>query len=246
MTFWPRSLRTLRSIRSRLTGRTDAHGSIVSDRAAAFAPTRARSAFCASGPAQYSSRSDAVGSRTTIRSGRRDRLAALVPGATSAGVLAAISVSHLLNDTIQSLIPSIYPILKSSFAADLLADRAHHAHAAADRLAAAAGWSGCTPIAGRMPYSLVGGMAFSLVGLLLLSVAGTLGTILLAAGPDRASGRPCFIPSRPASRAWRRADGTGSRSRSSRSAATWGRRSARCSPRSSSCRTGSRAWPGAR
>ena len=37
-------------------------------------------------------------------------------GETVAGILAAISVSHLLNDTIQSLIPSIYPILKSSFA----------------------------------------------------------------------------------------------------------------------------------
>ena len=32
--------------------------------------------------------------------------------ATAVGVLAAISVSHLLNDTIQSLIPSIYPLLK--------------------------------------------------------------------------------------------------------------------------------------
>ena len=30
-------------------------------------------------------------------------------------VLIAISVSHLLNDTIQSVIPAIYPILKHSF-----------------------------------------------------------------------------------------------------------------------------------
>ena len=30
-------------------------------------------------------------------------------------VLAAISFSHLLNDTIQSLLPAIYPILKSSY-----------------------------------------------------------------------------------------------------------------------------------
>ena len=29
-------------------------------------------------------------------------------------VLAAISFSHLLNDTIQSLLPAIYPILKAS------------------------------------------------------------------------------------------------------------------------------------
>ena len=32
---------------------------------------------------------------------------------TAVGVLAAISVSHLLNDTLQSLIPSIYPLLKA-------------------------------------------------------------------------------------------------------------------------------------
>ena len=43
------------------------------------------------------------------------RRATKAPGTTVVGILAAISVSHLLNDTIQSLIPSIYPILKSSF-----------------------------------------------------------------------------------------------------------------------------------
>src|SRR5215213_60145 len=37
------------------------------------------------------------------------------PERTVGRVLAAISVSHLLNDTIQSLIPSIYPVLKASF-----------------------------------------------------------------------------------------------------------------------------------
>ena len=35
---------------------------------------------------------------------------------TAFTVLAAISFSHLLNDTIQSLIPALYPILKASFA----------------------------------------------------------------------------------------------------------------------------------
>ena len=33
-------------------------------------------------------------------------------------VLAAISFCHLLNDMVQSLIPTIYPILKSSFHLD--------------------------------------------------------------------------------------------------------------------------------
>jgi len=35
---------------------------------------------------------------------------------TAFAVLAAISFSHLLNDTIQSLLPAIYPLLKASFA----------------------------------------------------------------------------------------------------------------------------------
>jgi FSR family fosmidomycin resistance protein-like MFS transporter len=37
------------------------------------------------------------------------------PENTVFAVLIAISVSHLLNDTIQSVIPAIYPILKQSF-----------------------------------------------------------------------------------------------------------------------------------
>ena len=34
---------------------------------------------------------------------------------TAYAVLAAVSIAHLLNDTIQSLLPAIYPVLKSSF-----------------------------------------------------------------------------------------------------------------------------------
>jgi FSR family fosmidomycin resistance protein-like MFS transporter len=40
------------------------------------------------------------------------------PAKTIFPILAAISVGHLLNDTVQSLIPAIYPILKSSFHLD--------------------------------------------------------------------------------------------------------------------------------
>ncbi len=108
-------------------------------------------------------------------------LAALVPGATSAGVLAAISVSHLLNDTIQSLIPSVYPLLKTSL-------QLTFSQVGLITFALQVTASLLQPLVGMytdrrpLPYSLVGGMASSLVGLLLLSVAGTLGTILLAAG----------------------------------------------------------------
>src|SRR5471030_285914 len=102
-------------------------------------------------------------------------------GATVVGVLAAISVSHLLNDTIQSLIPSIYPILKSSL-------HLNFSQIGLIALTLQLTASLLQPVVGiytdrrPMPYSLVGGMAFSLVGLLLLSVAATLGAILFAAG----------------------------------------------------------------
>src|SRR6266705_2224316 len=36
--------------------------------------------------------------------------------ATAVAVLAGISLSHLLNDTIQAVLPAIYPMLKSAFA----------------------------------------------------------------------------------------------------------------------------------
>src|SRR5215831_5611520 len=38
------------------------------------------------------------------------------PGATAFGVLACVSVSHLLNDTLQSVLPALYPMLKETFA----------------------------------------------------------------------------------------------------------------------------------
>ena len=105
----------------------------------------------------------------------------MASGTTVVGILAAISVSHLLNDTIQSLIPSIYPILKSSF-------QLNFSQIGLIALTLQLTASLLQPVVGMytdrrpMPYSLVGGMAFSLVGLLLLSVAATLATILVAAG----------------------------------------------------------------
>jgi FSR family fosmidomycin resistance protein-like MFS transporter len=102
-------------------------------------------------------------------------------GATAVGMLAAISVSHLLNDTIQSLMPSIYPILKSSFQLNFsqIGLIALTLQLTASLLQPAIGiYTDRRPA----PYSLVAGMAVSLVGLLVLSVAATLGTILVAAG----------------------------------------------------------------
>jgi FSR family fosmidomycin resistance protein-like MFS transporter len=96
-------------------------------------------------------------------------------------VLAAISFSHLLNDTIQSLLPAIYPILKDSYSLSF-------AQIGLITLTLNATASILQPLVGlytdrrATPYSLVVGMTFSLAGLLLLSVAARFGLLLLAAG----------------------------------------------------------------
>jgi FSR family fosmidomycin resistance protein-like MFS transporter len=101
--------------------------------------------------------------------------------ATAFAVLAAISFSHLLNDTIQSLVPAIYPLLKSAFALTF-------AQVGLMTLTLQITASLLQPLVGLytdrhpMPYSLVVGMGFSLVGLLLLSVAPTFPALLAAAG----------------------------------------------------------------
>src|SRR4051812_1769909 len=96
-------------------------------------------------------------------------------------VLAAISFSHLLNDTIQSLLPAIYPFLKTAFALSF-------AQVGLMTLALMLTASLLQPVVGLytdrrpMPYALVVGMGFSLVGLLLLAFAGSYPVLLAAAG----------------------------------------------------------------
>ena len=53
-------------------------------------------------------------------------------------VLLAISFCHLLNDMMQSLLPAMYPMLKTDVRARLRADRPDHAHLPAHGVAAAA------------------------------------------------------------------------------------------------------------
>jgi FSR family fosmidomycin resistance protein-like MFS transporter len=94
--------------------------------------------------------------------------------------LLAISFSHLLNDIIQSLVPAIYPVLKTSFALDF-------GQIGLITLAFQLTASLFQPFVGLYtdkyprPYSLAIGMGFSLGGLLLLSVAPNFGVLLLAA-----------------------------------------------------------------
>jgi FSR family fosmidomycin resistance protein-like MFS transporter len=99
---------------------------------------------------------------------------------TSFKVLGAISVSHLLNDMIQSLILAIYPILKGGF--DL-----SFGQIGLITLTYQITASLLQPVVGLytdhrpQPYSLPIGMGFTLVGILLLSVAPSFYVILMAA-----------------------------------------------------------------
>jgi MFS transporter, FSR family, fosmidomycin resistance protein len=95
-------------------------------------------------------------------------------------VLIGISFSHFLNDTMQSLISSIYPILKESYALDF-------AQIGLITLAFQFTASLLQPVVGHVtdkkprPFSLAIGMASTFFGLLLLSVAHRYAVILLAA-----------------------------------------------------------------
>ncbi len=110
----------------------------------------------------------------------------VAPAATtkSAGpayvVLAGISVSHFLNDTMQSLIASVYPILKDAYALDF-------AQIGLITLAFQFTASLLQPVVGHytdkkaQPYSLAVGMASTFFGLLLLAAASQYLVILMAA-----------------------------------------------------------------
>lgn len=96
-------------------------------------------------------------------------------------VLVALSVTHLLNDMIQSLIPAIYPIIKSAYALDF-------GQIGMITLTFQITASLFQPLVGHvtdrrpMPYSMVVGMGFTLVGLIGLSFAASYVHLLLAAG----------------------------------------------------------------
>ncbi|WP_315985760.1 MFS transporter [Blastopirellula sp. J2-11] len=95
-------------------------------------------------------------------------------------ILGALSVSHLLNDVMQSLLPAVYPLLKENYSLSFfqvgLITFTFHVTA-----------SLLQPLVGMVtdrrpwPYSLVVGMGFTLVGLNLLALAGSFESILIAA-----------------------------------------------------------------
>ena len=103
---------------------------------------------------------------------------------TAVAVLAAISVCHMLNDVIQSLIMAIYPMLKENLALNF-----HQIGLITFTFQFTA--SVLQPVVGYFtdryptPYSLVIGMGSSLVGLILIAFATSYLFVLAAAAPDR-------------------------------------------------------------
>ena len=95
-------------------------------------------------------------------------------------ILVALSVCHLLNDLIQSLIPALYPLLKKEFDLDFT-------QIGLITLAFQLTASLLQPTVGAytdkrpMPFSLAIGMGSTLIGLLLLSVAQSYAAVLFAA-----------------------------------------------------------------
>jgi len=97
------------------------------------------------------------------------------------GILLAISLSHLLNDTIQALLPSIYPLLKQSYHLDF-------GQIGLITLTFQMTASLLQPVVGYFtdrrpqPFSLACGMGLTLIGLVALSRADSFVMILIAAG----------------------------------------------------------------
>jgi FSR family fosmidomycin resistance protein-like MFS transporter len=101
-------------------------------------------------------------------------------GSTALGVLLAISFCHLLNDLMQSLLPALYPMLKSSYQLSFtqIGLLTFTFQFTASLL---------QPVIGAYtdkqprPYSLVAGMGCTLLGLLLLAFAANYALLLIAA-----------------------------------------------------------------
>lgn len=99
---------------------------------------------------------------------------------TAFSIIAAISVCHLLNDMLQSLLPAIYPILRDNYGLDFgqIGLLTFTFQFTASLLQPAVGfYTDRKPL----PYSLAAGMGFTLVGLLILSRAGSYPILLLGA-----------------------------------------------------------------
>ena len=151
---------------------------------------------------------------------------AAAAGSTVYPVLFAISLAHLLNDMIQSVVPAIYPMLKENYALTF-------GQIGLITLVYQMTSSIFQPFVGLYadrhprPYSLAFGMCLTLSGLLTLAVSWNYGLILIAVGII-GCGSSISILSHPVSRKWLREVGKVLHSRYSRSAGTAEVQSARC------------------
>jgi MFS transporter, FSR family, fosmidomycin resistance protein len=132
-----------------------------------------------------------------------DRIARHAADATTYSIILALSFSHFLNDMIQSLVPSLYPMFKGAYGLSF-------AQIGMITLTMQVTSSLLQPIVGSLadrkpqPYSLPVGMGVTLTGLLLLAHAHSFEFLLLAAGMVGA-GSAVFHPE--ASRVARMASG---------------------------------------
>src|SRR5256885_563084 len=101
-------------------------------------------------------------------------------GSTAFGILVAISFCHLLNDMMQSLLPALYPMLRSSY-------RLSFTQIGLLTFTFQFTASLLQPLVGAFadkrprPYSLATGMGFTLAGLVLLAFADSYALLLFAA-----------------------------------------------------------------
>jgi FSR family fosmidomycin resistance protein-like MFS transporter len=100
--------------------------------------------------------------------------------ATAFPILISLSFCHMLNDMMQSLIPAMYPMLKTNLGLD-------YGQVGLITLAFQLTASLLQPLVGLytdrkpQPYSLAVGMGFTLIGLVMLSVAGSFWSVVAAA-----------------------------------------------------------------
>jgi MFS transporter, FSR family, fosmidomycin resistance protein len=125
-----------------------------------------------------------AGRLTTFARGRKRRGMTTLPLPTATRplmpVLAALSVAHLLNDLIQSMIPAVYPLIKETYQLDFV-------QIGLITLAFQVTSSLLQPVLGYVtdkkpwPYAMVAGMGATLAGLLSLAFAHSYPMVLVAA-----------------------------------------------------------------
>ncbi|QEC41733.1 MFS transporter [Pseudobacter ginsenosidimutans] len=115
---------------------------------------------------------------TTLTQEEKQTAQKLAEG-TVFSVLIALSITHLLNDTLQSLIPAMYPLLRDSLHLDF-------SQIGLITLTFQMSASLLQPVVGFVtdkkpqPFSLAIGMSFTLLGLISLSMAHTFGMVLVS------------------------------------------------------------------